>query len=108
MMFKYLALAIVLEVIGSGFLQASNGFSKIVPTIIMLTAYLLCFYCLALALKTIPLGVAYAIWGGLGIVLTAVVSVVVFKQKLDLPAILGMALIVAGVFIMNFYSKTLS
>lgn len=108
MKFKYLAIAIILEVIGSGFLKASDGFSKITFTIASLSAYILCFYFLALAIKTIPLGVAYAIWAGLGIVLTAVVSVLVFKQKIDLPAIIGMALIVAGVFIMNYYSKTLT
>ena len=72
----------------------------------MLIAYVTCFYFLSLTLKTIPLGIAYAIWGGLGIVLTAIISVVIFKQNLDLPAILGIALIVSGVFIMNFFSKT--
>ncbi|HMY43542.1 MAG TPA: multidrug efflux SMR transporter [Chitinophagales bacterium] len=87
-------------------MKVSDGFTKIIPTSIMLIAYVTCFYFLSLTLKTIPLGIAYAIWGGLGIVLTAIISVVIFKQNLDLPAILGIALIVSGVFIMNFFSKT--
>lgn len=104
--YVYLALAIILEVLGSSLIKVSDGFTKIIPTSIMLIAYVTCFYFLSLTLKTIPLGIAYAIWGGLGIVLTAIISVVIFKQKLDLPAILGIALIVSGVFIMNFFSKT--
>ncbi|HMU98859.1 MAG TPA: multidrug efflux SMR transporter [Chitinophagales bacterium] len=104
--YVYLALAIILEVLGSSLIKVSDGFTKIIPTSIMLIAYVTCFYFLSLTLKTIPLGIAYAIWGGLGIVLTAIISVVIFKQNLDLPAILGIALIVSGVFIMNFFSKT--
>jgi small multidrug resistance pump len=106
MKYLYLALAIVLEVTGSSFLQASKGFSKPIPTLIMAAAYISCFFFLSQALKTIPLGVAYAIWAGLGIVLTAAVSVVVFKQSLDFPAILGMLLIIAGVVVINAFSKT--
>ena len=104
--YVYLALAIILEVLGSSLIKVSDGFTKIIPTSIMLIAYVTCFYFLSLTLKTIPLGIAYAIWGGLGIVLTAIISVVIFKQNLDLPAILGIALIVSCVFIMNFFSKT--
>ncbi|KAA5535764.1 DMT family transporter [Paenimyroides baculatum] len=106
MKFLYLALAIILEVTGSGFMKVSEGFSKWLPTSIFAVAYISSFYFLSLALKAIPLSTAYAIWAGLGIVLTAAVSVVVFKQKLDLPAIIGIAFIVAGVVIMNFFSKT--
>lgn len=102
----YLALAIIFEVIGSSFMKASDGFSKLIPSVIVVIAYLICFYFLAVALKSIPLGVAYAIWGGLGIVLTAIISVMVFKQPLDLPAIIGMVLIVSGVVVMTFFSKT--
>ncbi len=101
----YLALAIIFEVIGSSFMKASDGFSKWIPSVIVVIAYLICFYFLAVALKSIPLGVAYAIWGGLGIVFTAIISVVVFKQSLDLPAVVGIVLIVSGVVIMNFFSK---
>lgn len=106
MKYLFLSLAIVFEVIGSSFIKASDGFTKWFPTTIIAVAYLVCFYFLSLALKTIPLGIAYAIWGGMGIVLTAIISVLVFKQKLDIPAIIGIVLIVAGVIVMNFFSKS--
>ena len=106
MKYLYLALAIVLEVLGSSFMKASDGFSKLLPTTITIIAYIACFFFLSQALKSIPLGIAYAIWGGLGIVLTALISVIIFKQSLDLPAIIGIVLIVAGVFVMNFFSKS--
>lgn len=106
MKYLFLALAIILEVIGSSFMKVSNGFTKIIPTSITIVTYIACFFFLSQALKNIPLGIAYAIWGGLGIVLTAIISVVIFKQSLDLPAIIGIILIVSGVFVMNFFSKT--
>lgn len=106
MKYIYLALAIILEVTGSSFLQSSKGFSKPVPTVLMAVAYLGCFFFLSQALKTMPLGIAYAIWAGLGIVLTALVSVIIFKQSLDLPAIVGMSLIIAGVIVINTFSST--
>ena len=108
MKYLYLALAIVLEVLGSSFMKASDGFSKLLPTTITIIAYIACFFFLSQALKSIPLGIAYAIWGGLGIVLTALISVIIFKQSLDLAAIIGIILIVAGVFVMNFFSKSLT
>lgn len=106
MKYLFLALAIVFEVVGSSYLKASNGFSKLIPTTITIVAYIASFYFFSQALKTINLGVAYAIWGGLGIVLTAVISVVIFKQSLDIPAIIGISLIIAGVLVMNFFSKS--
>ena len=106
MKYLYLALSIVLEVLGSSFMKASDGFSKLLPTTITIIAYIACFFFFSQALKSIPLGIAYAIWGGLGIVLTALISVIIFKQSLDLPAIIGIILIVAGVFVMNFFSKS--
>ena len=106
MKYLFLGLAIIFEVVGSSFMKASEGFTKWLPSIVVVVAYLICFYFLSLALKTIPLGVAYAIWAGLGIVLTAMVSVFIFKQKLDFPAIIGILFIVIGVVIMNFFSKT--
>lgn len=106
MKYLFLGLAIIFEVVGSSFMKASEGFTKWLPSIVVVAAYLICFYFLSLALKTIPLGVAYAIWAGLGIVLTAMVSVFIFKQKLDSPAIIGILFIVIGVVIMNFFSKT--
>lgn len=106
MKYVFLGLAIVFEVIGSSFMKSSDGFTKWLPSTVVVVAYITCFYFLSLALKTIPLGVAYAVWAGLGIVLTAAISVLVFKQKLDLPAVIGIIFIVIGVVIMNFFSKT--
>lgn len=102
----YLALgvAIALEVAGTAALQASHQFTRLVPTIIMIICYLSCFYFLSLALKTIPVGIAYAVWSGLGIVLISLVGLFVFGQKLDLPAILGLGLILAGVLVVNIFS----
>lgn len=108
MKYLFLGLAIALEIVGTSFMKVSDGFTKIVPTIITVVAYFTCFFFLSLALKHIPLGIAYAIWGGLGIVLTAIISMVVFKQSLDLPAIIGIVLIVSGVIVMNFFSKTVA
>ena len=106
MKYVFLGLAIVFEVIGSSFMKSSDGFTKWLPSTVVVVAYVTCFYFLSLALKTIPLGVAYAVWAGLGIVLTAAISVLVFKQKLDLPAVIGIIFIIIGVVIMNFFSKT--
>lgn len=105
--YLYLTLAIAFEVTGSSFINASAGFTQWMRTSIVVIAYLICFYFLSLTLKTMPLGVAYTIWGGLGTVLTAIVSVVIFKNKLDIPAIIGILLIVSGVFVMNFFSKSI-
>ena len=108
MKYFFLGLAIGFEVLGSSFMKASDGFFKTIPTIITIVAYITCFFFLSQALKTILLGIAYAIWGGLGILLTAIIAVVIFKQSLDIPAIIGIFLIVAGVIIMSLFSKTLS
>ena len=108
MKYVYLALAIILEVTGSSFLQASEGFTKWLPTTLMAVAYLACFFFLSLSLKEIPLGIAYGVWGGLGIVLTSIVSVTVFKHKLDWPAVIGIVFIVTGVVIMNVFSKSVA
>lgn len=108
MKYLYLGLAICLEVLGTSFLAKSNGFSKLIPSAITVIAFGACFYFLSQALKSLPLGIAYAIWAGLGIVLTASVSVIFFKQKLDTPAILGMLLIVIGVIVINVFSKSTS
>ncbi|MFF5383365.1 DMT family transporter [Pedobacter suwonensis] len=105
MKYLYLTLAIITEVIGSSFLNASNQFTKLVPSAITVVAYISCFYFLSVTLKHMPLGVAYAIWGGLGIVLTAVISVVVFKSKFDVASVIGIMLIVSGVVVLNFFSK---
>jgi small multidrug resistance pump len=103
-----LGIAIALEVVGTSALQASQQFTRTVPTIIMAVSYLSAFYFLSLALRTIPVGIAYAIWSGLGIVLISIVGLVVFKQKLDLPAVLGLAMIVGGVVVVNVFSKAVT
>jgi small multidrug resistance pump len=100
--------AIVAEVVATSALNSSGQFTKIVPSLISVVGYAVAFYFLSHVLKTIPVGVAYAIWAGLGIVLIAIVGALVFEQLPDAPAIIGMALIVAGVVIINVFSKTIS
>ena len=103
-----LLIAIVAEVIATSALKASDGFSKLLPSVITVLGYGVAFYCLSLTLKHIPVGVAYAVWSGLGVVLITAVSWVLFGQKLDAPALIGMGLIVAGVIVMNVFSKSVS
>jgi small multidrug resistance pump len=103
-----LATAIVLEVIGTSFLQKSEQFTKLVPTLLMAACYATSFFLLSQALRTVPLGVAYAIWSGLGIVLVALVSVVVFRQALDLAALVGISMILGGVVVVNAFSGAVS
>lgn len=102
----YLGTAIVAEVIGTSALKASDGFTRLWPSLLVVAGYACAFYFLALTLRTIPVGVAYAIWAGLGIVLIALIGVVWFGQKLDAPAVIGMGLIIAGVVVMNVFSKS--
>ncbi len=106
MAYWYLAIAIVAEVIATSALKASEEFSKLPPTILIIIGYGVAFYMLTLVLKTMPVGIAYAIWAGLGIVLVAIVSAVVYQQIPDLAAIIGMALIVAEVVVINVFSET--
>ena len=107
MAYLYLTIAIVAEVIATNALKASEEFTKLVPSIVVVVGYGAAFYFLALVLKVIPVGVAYAIWAGMGIVLVAIVAAIVFKQVPDLPAIIGMLLIISGVVIINVFSQTL-
>ncbi|PTY00035.1 QacE family quaternary ammonium compound efflux SMR transporter [Verrucomicrobia bacterium LW23] len=100
--------AIVLEIVATSCLQASQQFTRPVHTAIMCACYCASFYCLSVVLKTMPLGIAYATWCGVGISLIAIVGYVVFRQALDAPALLGIALITAGVVIINAFSKTAS
>lgn len=103
-----LAVAITLEVVGTTFLQQSQQFTRAVPTALMAVCYLAAFYLLSIALRTLPVGIAYGIWSGLGIVLVSAVGVVVFKQTLDLAAVLGLGLIIAGVVVVNVFSNSVS
>ncbi|HDZ55046.1 MAG TPA: multidrug efflux SMR transporter [Pseudomonas xinjiangensis] len=101
----FLLTAIVAEVIATSALKASDGFTRLWPTLIAAVGYGIALYLLSLTLRTIPVGIAYAIWSGLGVVLITVAAWVWFGQKLDVPAIVGMALIVTGVIIMNVFSR---
>ncbi len=106
MSYLYLAGAILFEVVATSFLKASDGMTKAVPTILTLIGYAVAFYLLSLTLRTVPVGVAYAIWSGVGIVLIALIGLFWFKQTLDFAAIAGMLLIISGVAVIQFFSKT--
>jgi small multidrug resistance pump len=105
--YLYLSLAIVFEVIGTSALKESETFTRLVPSLVVVVAYAASFMLLALSLRTIPVGIAYAMWAGLGIVLIALIGWLWFKQPLDLPAFIGLALIIAGVVVVNAFSKIL-
>ena len=102
----YLLVAIVAEIIGTSGLKASEGFSRLWPSLLTIVAYSTSFFFLSLTLRTIPVGIAYAVWGGVGIVLIALVGWLYFGQRLDAPAIFGIFLIVSGVVVLNAFSKT--
>ncbi len=104
--YAILAVAIISEVIGTLSLKASEGFSRLGPSVVVVIAYGLAFYFLSLTLKTIPVGIAYAVWSGIGVTLVAFIGWLIFGQKLDLAAVVGMGLIIAGVIVLNLLSKT--
>ncbi|HCY62632.1 MAG TPA: QacE family quaternary ammonium compound efflux SMR transporter [Oxalobacteraceae bacterium] len=104
----YLFGAIVAEVIATSALKASDGFTKLWPTVLLIVGYSAAFYLLSLTLRAIPVGIAYAVWSGVGIILISAVAWLWYGQKLDLPAMIGMALIVAGVVVLNVFSKTVA
>ncbi|MDP0498277.1 MAG: multidrug efflux SMR transporter [Verrucomicrobiota bacterium JB024] len=104
--YLYLIVAVAAEVIATSALKMTHQFTRLVPSVVVVLGYAVAFYCLSQVLKTIPVGLAYAIWSGLGIVLVTVVGTVLFKQIPDLAAIIGMVLIVAGVVVINVFSKT--
>ena len=106
MSYHYLGIAIFAEIVETSLLKASAGFTRFVPTVILGVGYLVAFYCLSMALKEIPTGIAYAIWSGVGIVLVAVIAWIFQGQRLDLPAMIGMGLIIVGVLVMNLFSTT--
>jgi len=106
MAYFYLAIAIVSEVIATNALKASEGLTRLGPSVVVVLGYGCAFYFLALVLKTIPVGVAYAIWAGAGIALVALLAAVVFRQVPDVPALIGMGLIVAGVVVITVFSRT--
>ena len=104
--YLYLSIAIVAEVIATSALKASDGFTKSGPSLVVVLGYGVSFYFLSLVLKTVPVGVAYAIWSGAGIVLVSAIAWIFLGQKLDAPALIGMGLILAGVLVINLFSKT--
>ncbi|MGC4252861.1 MAG: SMR family transporter [Sphingobium sp.] len=106
MPYIYLLIAIGAEVTATSFMKESQGFTKLVPSLITATGYVIAFYFLSLTLRDIPTGIAYAIWSGVGIILIATVAWLFQGQKLDAPAMLGMALIIAGVLVMNLFSRS--
>ncbi len=103
--FVYLSLAIVAEVVATSALKASEEFTKPWPTVLVIAGYAFAFYMLSFAFRTIPMGIAYAIWSGVGIALISIVGIIIFQQSLDWPAVTGIAMIVAGVAIINLYSR---
>ena len=106
MPFLYLAVAILAEVIGTSALKASNGFTVWLPSLVVVAGYGVSFYFLSLALRAIPVGVAYAIWSGAGIVLISVIGWALFRQRLDAAALVGIGLIIAGVIVIQLFSTT--
>ena len=106
MTYIYFIAAIISEVVATSALKASEQFTKLIPSLIVIIGYCISFYLLTLVLKTIPIGITYAIWSGVGIVLVALVGAILYKQIPDIPAVIGMGLIIAGVVIINVYSKT--
>ena len=104
--YMYLIVAVAAETIGTTALQASQQFSRLIPSLIVLFAYGFSFYMMGLTLRYMPVGIVYAIWSGLGIVMIAAIGYVFFGQDLDLPAVLGMTLIVIGILIIHLYSKS--
>ena len=100
----FLSMAIVSEVIATSALKASDGFTRLGPSAVVAVGYGAAFYLLSLTLRAIPVGVAYAVWSGVGIVLVSVIAWLLFDQRLDAPALLGIALIIAGVVVLNVFS----
>jgi small multidrug resistance pump len=108
MSYLYLAIAIVSEVIGTAALKASNEFTVLVPSLIVVAGYATAFFFLSLTLRTMPVGIAYALWSGFGIVLISMVAWILFKQSLDAPALIGIGLIIAGVVLINGFSNSVT
>jgi small multidrug resistance pump len=106
--YLYLFVAIIAEVTATSALKASEEFTKLYPSLIVVVGYGVAFYFMTLVLRVIPIGITYAVWSGLGIVLVTIVGVFLYKQIPDIPAIIGMGLIVSGVVVINVFSKSIS
>ena len=105
--YLYLTIAVVFEVVATTALKETQGFTRLVPSLVVIAGYAFAFYLLSLPLRTMPVGVVYALWCGAGIILVTAVGWLWFRQALDIPALAGMALIMAGVVVINLFSKTL-
>lgn len=108
MQWLYLSIAIVCEVIATSALSATDGFTRLAPSLLVIAGYAVAFYFLALTLRTMPVGVAYAIWSGAGVALIALIGWLALGQRLDSPAIVGLVLIVAGVLVIQLFSKAIT
>ena len=104
--YLYLAIAIAAEVVATTSMKAIDGFNKPLPLLLVIGGYAIAFWMLILVVRTIPVGIAYAIWAGLGIVLVSIAAMFIYQQKLDLPAVLGMGLIVSGVVVIQLFSQS--
>ena len=107
MSYFYLALAIAAEVAGTSLLKVTEEFSKLMPTTFLVIFYIISFWLMTLALRDLPLGIVYAVWSGLGIVLVAIIAAFVYKEIPDLASMIGMALIISGVVVMHLFSKSI-
>lgn len=106
MSWLYLSIAIFAEIIATTALKKAEGFSLLLPSVVTVVGYAIAFYFLSLSLRSIPVGIAYAVWSGVGIVAISIIGVIVFKQTLDLAALIGISFIVLGVLILNVFSKS--
>ncbi|MBD8347355.1 MULTISPECIES: DMT family transporter [unclassified Dysgonomonas] len=104
--YVFLLMAIAFEIVATSSLKMSEQFTKLIPSVVTVVCYIAAFYFLSLTLRTLPVGIAYALWSAIGIVFITIIGIFAFKQVPDLPAIIGLVLIVAGVVIINVWSKT--
>lgn len=108
MAYWYLAIAIIAEVVATSALKASTEFTKLQPSLIVIVGYAFSFYFMTLTLRTIPIGIAYAIWPGVGLVLVTIAGVFLYKQVPNIPTILGMCLVILGVVVIHIFSKSIN
>lgn len=106
MHWMYLMVAILAEIFATSALKSADGFTRFLPSIGVIAGYSISFYCLSLALRTIPIGVAYALWCGIGVVAIAFIGLLVYGQRLDIPAVMGLGLILGGVLVIQLFSKS--
>lgn len=108
MTYLFLAIAIIAEVAATSALKASEEFTRLIPSLIVIVGYGVAFYFMTLVLRVVPIGITYAIWSGVGIVLVAIVGFLFYKQVPDVPAVIGMCLIISGVVVIHVFSKTIN